>query len=184
VEAQRYDRFRQGEQSQRALSERTYQSLILKMSQPHLNAAYEALEKHLKEAEDYVKTWKSYQTLWDIEAGEIYKILGDNIDKWHQLLNEIRQGRKTFENSELEKAFGPVVIYYGGVQQKVNNKYDQWHKEILNKFGLTLGEGLRGYNKTVQTARRQLEKVSIDGSDDVTLFVTDIQEMKRNVTIW
>ena len=75
-------------------------------------------------AEEYVKTWKSYQALWDIEASHVYKILSDNIDKWHQLLNEIKHGRKTFDNSEVEKPFGAIIIYYGGVQQKVNNKYD------------------------------------------------------------
>lgn len=60
------------------------------MSQKELNSAYMVLEKHINGAEDYVKTWKSYQTLWDIEASHVYKILGDNIDKWHQLLNEIK----------------------------------------------------------------------------------------------
>jgi dynein heavy chain 1 len=107
------------------------------------------LEKHITAAEDYVKTWKSYQTLWDIEASHVYNILEENIDKWHQLLNEIRQGRKTFDNSETEKTFGAIIIYYGGVQAKVNNKYDQWHKDILNKFGITISENMRNFNSTI-----------------------------------
>lgn len=66
----------------------------------------------------------------------------------------------------------------------MNNKYDQWHRDILNKFGLTVGENMKTFNKTIQAARRQLETLSIDASDDVTLFVTEIQEMKRNLTPW
>jgi dynein heavy chain 1 len=45
----------------------------------------------------------------------VYDLLGDNIDKWNKLLNEIRQGRKTFDNSETKKNFGAIIIYYGGV---------------------------------------------------------------------
>lgn len=76
------------------------------------------------------------------------------------------------------------MIYYGGVQAKVNNKYDQWQKDILNKFGSTIGDNMKVFNQTIQKARRQLENLSIDASDDVTLFVTEIQEMKRQVNIW
>lgn len=89
-------------------------------------------------------------------------------------MNEIRQGRKTFDNSEVQKPFGAIIIYYGGVQAKVNNKYDQWHRDILNKFGQTVGENMRIFNQNVQKARRQLETLSIDASEDVTLFVTEI----------
>lgn len=85
------------------------------MNQKCLNAAYEALELQLKGAEAYVKTWKSYQALWDIEASHVFSLLGDNIEKWHQLLNEVRQGRKTFDTSDVEILFGAIVVYYGGV---------------------------------------------------------------------
>ncbi len=84
----------------------------------------------------------------------------------------------------MQKSFGAIVIFFGGVQAKVNNKYDQWHKEILNKFGTTLGDNMRNFNQTIQKARRQLETLNIDASDDVTLFVTEIQEMKRQVNLW
>jgi len=53
------------------------------MDQKELNNAYQTLENHVREAEEYVKTWKSYQALWDIEAAHIFKILGENIEKWH-----------------------------------------------------------------------------------------------------
>jgi dynein heavy chain 1, cytosolic len=63
------------------------------------------------------------------------------------------------------------------VQAKVNNKYDQWHKDILNKFGQTIADNMRTFNQTLQKARRKLESLSIDGSEDVAMFVTEIQEM-------
>lgn len=99
-------------------------------------------------------------------------------------MNEIRSGRKTFDNSETEKAFGAITIYYGGVQAKVNNKYDQWHKDILNKFGVTIAENMREFHLKLQKARRKLETLSIDGSEDVAMFVTEIQEMQPNFEVW
>jgi len=89
-------------------------------------------------------------------------------------LNEIRAGRATFDTSEDQKYFGPIIIFYGSVKQKVNNKYDTIHREILNRFGSQLGTNLREFKGVLQGARHQLEKLSVDASDDVTLFVTEI----------
>ena len=144
------------------------------IDQEILESAYLTIENMFKEAENYTNTWKSYQALWDIDSGSVYEDLGDSIEKCHQLLNEIRSGRKTFDTSEDQKYFGPIVIYYGAVQTKVNNKYDMIHKEILNKFGSTLGGKMREFKNMVLGGRHQLEKLSVDASDDVTLFVTEI----------
>lgn len=43
---------------------------------------------------------------------------------------------------------------------------------------------MREFNQTVLNARRQLETLSTDASDDVTVFVTEIQEMKRSLKGW
>jgi dynein heavy chain 1 len=76
-------------------------------------------------------------------------MLGEDVEKWTQLLNEIRQGRKTFDTSEDRKTFGAIIINYGGVKQDVNNKYDQWHKEILNKFGQKLKGTMRSFYQEI-----------------------------------
>jgi hypothetical protein len=38
---------------------------------------------------------------------------------------------------------------------------------------------MRNFYGNIQKARRKLESLSIDVSDDVTMFVTEIQEMKH-----
>ena len=47
------------------------------------------------------------------------------------------------------RLFGPVEIHYGKVQQKVNLKYDSWHREILSRFGTLLGENMQDFHSTV-----------------------------------
>ena len=104
---------------------------------------------------------------------------------WQQLLEEIKQNRITFDNSETEIHFGAVVIDYKAVQAKVNHKYDQWHRDILNKFGSKLGDTMRTFNLSINSARMQLEKQSLESSSsDVTVFVTEIQELKKNMESW
>jgi hypothetical protein len=43
---------------------------------------------------------------------------------------------------------------------------------------------MKEFKSKVQEARRKLEHLSLEESDDVTLFVTEIQEMKRIVNEW
>lgn len=119
--------------------------------------AYTELEKVLKATNSYFDIWKQYQALWDLQSAQIYDMLEDDVEKWTQLLNEIRQGRKTFDTSDDKKTFGALIINYGGVKQEVNNKYDQWHKEILNKFGSKLKSTMRAFYEEIQGARRKLE---------------------------
>lgn len=180
VEAQRYGKFK-GQDNQR---EKTYMSLVKQMKNYNITEAYESLETVLRTADQYFGIWKQYQALWDLQSLQIYDMLGDDVDKWTQILNEIRQGRKTFDTSEDRKTFGAIFINFGGVKQDVNNKYDQWHKEILNKFGTKLKSTMKAFYQEIQGARRKLEGLSIDASDDVTIFVTEIQEIKRSVQGW
>ena len=67
-----------------------------------------------------------------------------------------RKSRATFDNTEVRKEFGPVVVHYGNVQKKVNDKYDMWHKEVLTKFGGMLGQSMQDFHATVTKVNRVL----------------------------
>ena len=43
---------------------------------------------------------------------------------------------------------------------------------------------MKAFQKDLQVARHKLEGLNIDVSDDVTVFVTEIQEMNRIVDTW
>lgn len=71
--------------------DRTYLNLLSKMDEKcSIKTVYSKLEEIFCEAEAYYETWRSYQALWDIEQTHVYDLLGDNIERWNQLLNEIR----------------------------------------------------------------------------------------------
>ena len=177
IEATQYDVLKQ-------YTKRDYTNLLADIMNDIVQA-YKVLDEVLGQCEGYVKTWLGYQALWDTQASDVYNELGENIELWQQLLEEIKQNRITFDNSETEIHFGAVVIDYKAVQAKVNHKYDQWHKDILNKFGSKLGDTMRGFNLSINNARMNLEKQNLESSSsDVTVFVTEIQELKKNLESW
>lgn len=150
-----------------------------------LTQAYDVLQQTLSQTEVYVQTWLGYQALWDTQAADVFNELGEQMELWTQLLEEIKRSRSTFDNSETEIHFGAIVVDYRSVQAKVNNKYDQWHRDILNKFGSKLGENMRGFKTMINTHRQQLEDQAMDSSSaDVTIFVTEIQELKKRLEDW
>ena len=61
----------------------------------------------------------------------------------------VRKSRTTFDNTEVSKEFGPVIIHYQSVQKKVNDKYDMWHKDVLTKFGGMLGQDIHNFFSAV-----------------------------------
>ena len=87
------------------------------------------------------------------------------MEKWQQLITELKSERKIFGNSESEKIFGTICIVYSAVQSKVNNKYDSWHIKIMNKSGTT-NENWK-FRKLKNWHNRML----------------DIQEIKKNMNI-
>ena len=165
--------------------ENSYRSLIQLIDINILKNCYTALEAKFDECEEYVKTWLSYQVLWDIQPKNIYDKLGDDMEKWQQLMNELKAGRKTFDNNETEKIFGSIVIDYSAVQSKINNKYDAWHKEIMNKFALQTNEGMTNFYHAISSARNNLENSSLENASvDIVAFITEIEDVKRNLKTW
>ena len=134
----------------------TYRSVMEKINAEVLSNAYSTMERVLNETEKYVETWFGYQALWDLESDRVYDSLQDNIERWAQLLNEVKRGRMVFDNSETEKHFGAIIIDYKGVQAKINNKYDAWHREILSRFGGIMLTSTKEFIKKITEARGYL----------------------------
>uniref|UniRef100_A0A0G4FLJ2 Dynein heavy chain, cytoplasmic n=1 Tax=Chromera velia CCMP2878 TaxID=1169474 RepID=A0A0G4FLJ2_9ALVE len=193
LQAARYDAFQRGTATQAAgevdeeeeKEKKTYQDIIGKVEQQTLQNAYDAIEECIKRMETYVQSWLQYQALWDIEHSSVSQRLGDDIELWQQLLSDIKAARSTFDNSEVQKTFGAMVIDYSQVQAKVNNKYDAWHRDILNAFGGKVGEQMGVFYTNVQQSRFLLEQVTNEGgADEVTAFVTAVQEVRHKAAAW
>ncbi|GLV39725.1 Dynein heavy chain 64C [Carabus blaptoides fortunei] len=166
----------------------TYRDVLSKLpsgSNP-LDNAYDAIDLKIKEVQKYVKEWLCYQSLWDLQADNLYGTLGDDINLWMKCLNDIKKTRTTFDTSDTRREFGPIVIDFAKVQSKVSLKYDSWHKETLGKFGSLLGNEMANFHTQVSKSRSELEQQSIEAAStsDAVSFITYVQSLKRNMKAW
>ena len=151
-----------------------------------LSRVFASVEKKLREISTYVDKWLQFQSLWDLRSEQVYDILGDNLPRWLECLQDIRKVRTTFDTQEVSRSFGHITIDYDQVQTKVNAKYDQWQHEILMKFASRLGNRMRDVHSDIEKARKQLEGQSSDTSStaQAVQFITAVQSCKRNVKAW
>ena len=151
-----------------------------------LGEVYNAVEGRLKEVSEYVDKWLQFQSLWDLRTEQVYAILGEDLARWLQLLQEIRKSRATFDTSEASRSFGNIKIDYEQVQTRVNAKYDQWQHELLLKFGSKLGSRLREAHSEISSARRDLEGQSLEASSTAhaVSFITIVQQCRRKTNVW
>lgn len=147
---------------------------------------YSTVEGRLGDISSYVDEWLQFQSLWDLQSDQVYDVLGEDLSRWLQLLQEIRKTRTTFDNSDISKSFGYVTVDYEQVQVKVNAKYDQWQQEILAKFANRLGQRMNEVYAEVAKARKDLEMQTLEASStaQAVSFITTVQQCKRQVTEW
>ena len=151
-----------------------------------LFTTYERVEDRLVEVSQYVDKWLQYQSLWDLQSDHVYEQLGDDLAQWLQLLQEIRNNRRTFDTSDSSQKFGNLTIDYEQVQMKVNAKYDSWQRDILLHFAIRLGDRMRELSSEIERARRDLESLALETSStaQAVTFITVVQQCKRKVEIW
>ena len=151
-----------------------------------LSTLYHVIEDQIHGISEYVDKWLQFQSLWDLEPEHVYDVLGDDLAKWLQLLQEIRKTRETFDTSESSKSFGTVTIDYEQVQTKVTGRYDQWQHEIRLKFAGRLGNKMREIYAEIEKARRDLEGQSLEASStaQAVSFITVVQQCRRKVEVW
>lgn len=151
-----------------------------------MRKVYESIEERLHQVSEYVDIWLQYQALWDMEATTVFNRLGNDLNMWQRLLEEIRRSRRTFDNSESEKRFGPIVIVYGQVQSSVSHKYDLWHKDILQRFASHLSESMRAFYSTISSSRLELERHQIENEStaDAVVFILRVQEIRKSLPVW
>ncbi|KAF4126868.1 dynein heavy chain 1, cytosolic [Geosmithia morbida] len=151
-----------------------------------LQRVYVSVERKLGEIGTYVDEWLQFQSLWDLQSEQVYDALGEQLSRWLELLQDIRKTRSTFDTQDDSRSFGHITIDYGQVQAKVNDKYDQWQREILMRFATRLGNRMRDVHADIEKSRKHLETQSSDASSTAQAvhFITVVQSCKRSVKAW
>ena len=163
----------------------SFRDIIKLANQEIIRGCYTTLENTFEEVEKYMKTWKSYQVLWDIQPKTIYDKLGDETEKWKALMDELKNGQNIFNILETEKIIASIVIDFASVQTKVKNKYDVWHKEVMNKFAQITNDGMKQFSNTINEARSNLEGNTLENeSNDIVSYITEVKNFAKNKELW
>lgn len=151
-----------------------------------LQAAYRAIDARIEQMVTYLEEWYTYQNLWDLRSDQLHEALSDDLAQWHQLLQEVRHARSTFDTSEGRKTFGSVTFDYEQVQSKITQKYDQWQYEITSKFGGILGNRMAEVFTDMRRSRLELENQSLEASStaQAVAFITIVQQCRRDAILW
>jgi dynein heavy chain 1 len=151
-----------------------------------LKSAYLTVEGRLIEAASYVDRWLQFQSLWDLQADQVYNTLGDDLSNWLQIIVEIRKSRATFDTSEVFRSFGVIAITFDQVQSRVNAKYDAWQRDIVQRFAGVLSIAMRDLYADLQKARIDLERQSLEASTtaQAVSFITIVQKSEQRMKTW
>ena len=151
-----------------------------------IETAYSLIEDKVSKLAEYASEWYTYQSLWDLRPDALQDSLGEDVMLWHQLLQELRTSRTTFDTSEVRRTMGNVTFDYEQVQSKITQKYDQWQADITNKFGSILGVRMRELYADVQRSRSNLESQTLEASStaQAVAFITSVQQCKRDALLW
>lgn len=157
-----------------------------KLATSELKSAYLSVEFRLSEAAAYVDRWLQFQSLWDLQADQVYNTLGSDLVNWLQIIAEIRKSRATFDTSEVFRSFGVIAITFDQVQSRVNAKYDAWQRDIVQRFAGVLSNAMNELFAELRKARTDLERQSLEASTtaQAVSFITVVQKSEQKVKIW
>lgn len=109
-----------------------------------------------------------------MEPNEVFQRLGTNIQSWFECLKDIksdenfsnkkkkknfielflrRESRQALDSQETYKAFGPLIIDFSKIQSKIGVKYDNWHQDLLRKFGQIIQTVATDFYKTISEVK-------------------------------
>ena len=175
IVSHRYDVFSASDSStslDAAASSKFYTNIMYNIDGNVLSKAYFAIEDKLIQASNYSQLWLQYQALWDISVSFISDKLGSDIPQWRQLLSEVKDARNTIDTVSNEEIFGPIVINYSQVQNKINMKYDMWQKDLQVRFGIILLSAIKETFSVINSDKTVLEDITyLSSATDITVNI-------------
>lgn len=187
LDANRYDlRLEYGQRRQSRETDTSFFDDIPRLLNKDLVRAYDVIEKFLSEATQYLGKWFSFQALWDLEGSKVFKILGDDMNKWLVVLNDIRRARTTFDTNEVSKSFGMLRIDFRQVQARINAKYDAWQHDIITRFSESLGTKMKETCSEMESFRRDLERqvLDISSTEMIVKCINLVQNCTSRLESW
>ncbi|ODV98401.1 hypothetical protein PACTADRAFT_20118, partial [Pachysolen tannophilus NRRL Y-2460] len=135
-----------------------------------------------KKISKYLEDCFKFQSLWELQIEDVVVFLGEDVESWILLLNELKESRDAFDTVETSKSFGYITIDYEHIQFKVTAKYDIWQRQIALKFSEVLNLSMKNFHSAVLNSRKSLEKLDYkDSIQDTISLISNINRIQLNL---
>merc|ERR1712060_522790 len=99
-----------------------------------------------------------------MDLQQLFNDLGTDIEKWCQILGEMKLAQSMFASADGEKSFGPILIKYSNIKKEVNEKFNFCIENTLVSLRQKLYELGKRFINDACDARNQLEATSFQMS--------------------
>lgn len=162
----------------------SFGNLAFKLPDDLLTKSYEWINTYIKNALDYVNSWRKYQSLWDLDVKKVNEALGDNLEDWQELLTEIKSGKKSFNYATDDVNYGPIIINYKYAQRKINNRYNSLHREILSEFGKNISTMINTFYEEITVERKNMEEIDMNDSEKIITAISSLRSCRNGLDNW
>ncbi|EDQ84975.1 uncharacterized protein MONBRDRAFT_12266 [Monosiga brevicollis MX1] len=163
----------------------SYGNLLVRLPSERaaLIQAFTMIQERTRTIDVYVQQWFGYQTLWDVQLEVIVQELGGDLERWQELLTDIKKARKLFDTSETVRRFGCAEVDFAQVQSRIALKYDSIHREFINHFAHLVGETMQAFYSDIHASREKLESISMSttNTEDSIQNISLIQRNRKKV---
>ena len=83
LESNKYE----GSLTKKEKGKENYDNVLFKINPEILENTYRDIFSIFTNADEYIRNWYNYESLWVIDSKKIFEKLGEDINKWQSLLN-------------------------------------------------------------------------------------------------
>ncbi|KAG2383609.1 hypothetical protein C9374_004280 [Naegleria lovaniensis] len=178
IQSDRYDKVFASEKR------KTFKYLLERVSDEKLHTIFILIQKSSRKADKYVQQWLQYQSMWDMDIGQVMSEI-NTLGAWVQLLKDLSKAKLVSDNGLYSKDFGPIVVNYRDVYEKLNVKYDDTLRQLLIRFSTEMKESMKNVFLSMSKERQEIESVRVERStQDAIKYLRHIKTIKKQFNSW
>eukprot|EP01065_Artemidia_motanka_P046736 TRINITY_DN7156_c0_g1_i1.p1 TRINITY_DN7156_c0_g1~~TRINITY_DN7156_c0_g1_i1.p1 ORF type:complete len:4841 (+),score=1881.44 TRINITY_DN7156_c0_g1_i1:123-14645(+) len=163
----------------------TYRDILGDVPEGVVYEAFACIDTQCENAYKYYEDWTKLQALWEMELDRITDLCGNDLKKWLDLLQDIRESKSMTDTSETSKDFGAIIVNYKFVQDKVSVKYDETNHKLIVRFASLVAGSKTTFYEQVHEERMVLEKMDFAAdAKNMSRFLTRLPGIRKRKPKW
>ncbi|RNF24116.1 cytoplasmic dynein 1 heavy chain 1 [Trypanosoma conorhini] len=183
--------YQQPQQQQQVLAEwsssasalATYERVLEWLPPQFLAEPLQAIEKTIRDAVEVEAQWRRGQQLLNLEVGVLQQRLGDDLEKWGEALQKIREmAGSLMDYTQPSTLVGGIVIVADDAQKELGRKLDNLTQYIHSRYRDVVEKRLESCYHGVMGARAAAENCNvINNLEDAARFICELPEIRGNM---